>query len=371
MNISVKKKIAVLMTGPNLDGFHGGIQTHVTNFIDTFSTSNTVEIRFFPVTPGLHNQERWGSKITRFCSSFLPYGKAVRTADIVHLNTTFDNRSVIRDCTYLLIARVIFKKRVVLQFHGGSPTRLTIAKHSPMQRVLGVIFGAADKVLLLSKIQGNVFKAMFPKVRYSLVPNYIDCQKFTPSNKTLTPNEPFQFLYMSRLHEEKGVRELVQASRILAVKGLGFKVLVCGEGPLKEWLVGMLTDPKVAAYLSYAGPVYGAKKAALLRQADVMLLPSYAEGFPYALLESSACGIALIATPVGAVPDVIVAGQNGLLVNPRDAESLATKMEYAVRNPSAIRAMGYRARQLVEEEFSTVKLKLTFEEMYEMIGRAR
>jgi glycosyltransferase involved in cell wall biosynthesis len=365
----VNKKISVLMTGPLLTDLPGGILTHVQNFIGAFSTSSSINFRFFSVTLGLYDREGWATKAWRFAGSLLPFGRAVRAVDAVHINSTFDNRSLIRDGVYLLIARRLLGKPVLLQFHGGLPKQVGLLRSALAVRLFGAVLGCASRVLILSRIQGAEFSQLFPRVHYDLVPNYIDCgQGTTPVSAA--PHAPIRFLFMGRLHENKGIKEIVSASRILAGKGYGFIVEFCGDGPLKAWLENEVAGPTVAhPYLSYTGVAYGEKKEAALVRADVMLLPSsHPEGFPYALLEAFKFGMPMIASPVGAIPDVIVSGKNGLLVPARDAVALATQMEFAIRNPAAIQAMGTCARQQVEAEFSIEKLRLTFEGLYTTIA---
>src|SRR4029079_8059166 len=79
----------------------------------------------------------------------------------------------------------------------------------------------------------------------------------------------------------------------------------------------------IASRVSFAGGVFGADKVSLFAQAEVFILPSYSEGLPYALLEAMAAGIPVVATPVGAIPDVISHGTHGFLVPPRDGKAIA------------------------------------------------
>ena len=364
MNVRANKKISVLMTGPLLTEHPGGVQTHVQNFIGAFSTSSSIDFCFFPVTLGLYDKEGWATKVWRFVGSLLPFGKAIFVVDVVHINSTFDNRSLIRDSAYLLAARWILRKPVVFQFHGGLPKQVGLLRTVLSARLFGVILGSASRVLILSRIQGDEFSQLFPRVPYALVPNYIDCGQ-GPVTVSAAIHSPMRFLFMGRLHEHKGIKEIVSAAHVLAGKSLEFVVEFCGDGPLKVWLKNEIAGLTVEyAYLTYTGVVYGEKKEAVLTGSDVMLLPSYAEGFPYTLLDAFKFSLPLISTPVGAMPDVIIDGKNGLLVPVRDAKALAEKMEFAIRNPVAIKAMGIFARQQVEAEFSTEKLRRMFEELY-------
>jgi glycosyltransferase involved in cell wall biosynthesis len=364
MRKNVNKKIAVLMTGPVLTDHPGGIQTHVQNFINAFSGSSQIDFRFSPTTLGEYDREAWPTKIFRFIRTLLPFGRAVHSVDVVHINSTFDNRSLIRDGVYLLIARWLLRTPVVLQFHGGLPKQVGLTRSALASKILGGLLGSANRILILSRIQGNEFLQLFPHLQYDLVPNYIECDWSTPQRPSSL--EPIRFLFMGRLHENKGVKEIVIASHILAGKGYLFFVEFCGDGPLKSWLEAELSGPKMSSpFMIYNGVVFGKEKESTLARADVMLLPSsHPEGFPYTLLEAFKFGIPMISTPVGAIPDVVDDGKNGLLIPARESHALAAKMEYAIRNPDVIHAMGICARRQVEADFSFEKLRITFEGLY-------
>lgn len=361
-----QKQLAVLMTGPLLTEQPGGIQTHVQNFIGAFSNSTTIDFRFFPVTPGLYDRESWARKAGRFVGSLWPFFQAARAVDVVHINSTFDNRSLIRDGVYLLLARGMARTPVVLQFHGGLPKQVGLTQTRFVAKLFDTLLGCAAQVLILSKVQSNQFAELFPRVHYAVVPNYINCVHRSPRATTELPT-PMRFMFMGRLHEHKGIKEIVAASRMLANKGFKFEVNFYGDGPLRNWLQNEIAElSRTNPYLTYTGVAYGEKKQAALANADIMLLPStHSEGFPYALLEAATFGMPIIATPVGAIPDVIVNGRNGLMVPIRDVEALAAQMEFAIQNPTAIHEMGVCAQQQVATNFSIEKLRLTFDAIYQ------
>src|SRR5439155_770088 len=92
----------------------------------------------------------------------------------------------------------------------------------------------------------------------------------------------------------------------------------------------------------FVGPLRGAGKMTALERADVFVLPSYAEGLPYALLESMAAGVRVMATRVGAIPELVEDGINGVLVEPRSAVGLAGAVGTEGRDPEPHVAQGDR-----------------------------
>src|SRR5204862_6061777 len=92
------------------------------------------------------------------------------------------------------------------------------------------------------------------------------------------------------------------------------------------------------------GPLRGADKMSALERADVFVLPSYAEGLPYALLESMAAGVPVIATGVGAIPELVEDGINRVLVEPRSAVGLAGAIGRLARVRCALPSRSAAAR---------------------------
>src|ERR1700687_2993391 len=87
-----------------------------------------------------------------------------------------------------------------------------------------------------------------------------------------------------------------------------------------------------------------------------MLLPSYSEGLPYALLEAMAVGIPVIATPVGAIPDVLTDGTHGLLVPPRDGKAIAEALARLAGDRERLSWMSRACRRRVRAAFSIERL---------------
>jgi glycosyltransferase involved in cell wall biosynthesis len=98
---------------------------------------------------------------------------------------------------------------------------------------------------------------------------------------------------------------------------------------------------------------------------DVFVLPSLWEGLPIALLEAMAAGLPVVATAVGGTPEVVVEGETGFLVPPRDPEALAEAILRLLREPDLRRRMGEAGRKRVAEHFSVEQMVQKTEALYE------
>jgi glycosyltransferase involved in cell wall biosynthesis len=139
------------------------------------------------------------------------------------------------------------------------------------------------------------------------------------------PADPPEVLYAGRLSAEKGIRELVAATA-------GMKLVVAGDGPLRNEVPGAL------------GFVPHDELRALYARASVVVCPSHREGFGVVCAEAMAHGRPVVAGAVGGLLDLVVDGQTGLLVPPRDAAALRSALERLLADGALRRRMGAAGR---------------------------
>jgi glycosyltransferase involved in cell wall biosynthesis len=131
---------------------------------------------------------------------------------------------------------------------------------------------------------------------------------------------------------EKGVPELLEAWETLARRAIRVKLVLGGGGPLRE-PAGRVRGPSQAVFL---GPIPQVELARWYRAADLFVLPSRSEGSPVTVMEALACGLPVVASRVGGIPDLVEDGATGWLVPPGDADALAAALEGALRSPEAL-----------------------------------
>ncbi len=160
-------------------------------------------------------------------------------------------------------------------------------------------------------------------------------------------------LLPSRLLWDKGLAELIEAARELRAAGVPFRLVLAGdtdahnprsvnEATVRQW--------EREGLLEWWGHCSDMPTA--MQQASIVVLPSYREGLPKALLEAGAVGRPAVTTDVPGCREVVRPGVNGLLVPPRDAPALAAALRLLLEDESARLAMGARARDIIVEHFS-------------------
>jgi glycosyltransferase involved in cell wall biosynthesis len=190
-----------------------------------------------------------------------------------------------------------------------------------------------------------------PKSRIALISGSgVDINRFTPLPE---PPRPVTFGFVGRLLDDKGVRTLVRAFRLLRARGSDARLLIAGtpdpanpasvtQAEAESWN----RKPGIT-WLGHVGDVAG-----LWARAHIAVLPSRREGLPLSLMEAAACGRAMIASDVPGCREVVIHEQTGLLFPVDDAEALAAAMERLAGAPALRARYAAAARNLAVEKFA-------------------
>lgn len=189
--------------------------------------------------------------------------------------------------------------------------------------------------------------------RTQLVPGSgIDLDAFRPRPLPLEAGGAPRFLMLARVLREKGVAEFAAAAAIVKAKHPNATFTLLGGADARN---PSTLNPEELDALRRSSVLQWIDDVADVRPyieaADVVVLPSYREGLPRALLEGAAMGRALVATDVPGCRDLVLEGQTGHLAEAGNAQSLAAAMQKLCDDPQAIAVMGRAARSLVETRF--------------------
>lgn len=179
----------------------------------------------------------------------------------------------------------------------------------------------------------------------------VDLNAYTFISEPLTGKPVITFA--SRLLFDKGLAEFVEAIKLL--NGLGVEAFYQIVGDIDLGNPSSATDNDIQAWrsipnLNILG--YQDDMAAIFKDSNLVVLPSYREGLPKVLIEAAACGRAVVTTDVPGCRDAIIPDITGLLVPVKDSAALAGAIEQLVRDPALRMSMGVAGRHLAEESFS-------------------
>lgn len=201
---------------------------------------------------------------------------------------------------------------------------------------------AADAVITVSEAMTQYTHSAYGVApeRITTIVNGFNTQIFHPREREAVrqkaglSSRDRLILYVGRLIEAKGLRELLHAFAALAATETSestttTRLALIGEGPMKSELQDMITAAGLQNRVSLLGGRQPIEVAEWMSAADLMTLPSWSEGYPNVLVESLACGCPIVATRVGGIPE-IVSDSNGLMVAARQVASLQAALSQAL-----------------------------------------
>jgi teichuronic acid biosynthesis glycosyltransferase TuaC len=144
----------------------------------------------------------------------------------------------------------------------------------------------------------------------------------------LNPGEEI-ILYVGRLHESKGLGELLEAFIKLSKSRPASKFVIIGAGPYNPALVRAVTSARIHHCVRLLGPQDSSVVSQWMRAADIFCLPSHSEGCPNVIVEALSCGCPVVATDVGGIPELVGAA-SGILVHPHSSTELCSALEAAL-----------------------------------------
>ena len=198
-------------------------------------------------------------------------------------------------------------------------------------------------------------KSMAPRATVKLIRGSgVNILNYAP---VAEPIGPICVNLVGRMLWHKGIRELVEASRLLKSWGESLNIQLVGSldfGNPACISEKQLLDWQSAGLIRWIG--HQTNIAQIWAQSHIAVLPSYREGLPKSLLEAAACGRPIVAADTPGCREIVIEGCNGFLVPVRNAEALAKAIQRLAHDPALRSRMGSRGRQLVCQEFSNERV---------------
>jgi glycosyltransferase involved in cell wall biosynthesis len=299
---------------------------------------------------------QYAIKLIKMLISFKPH--------IAYFTITPAGGSFYRDCLFVFILK-IFRVRIVYHLRG-----LGVKKGREKNWLSKLLYKFAFKnayIICLGKIQFDEIKGL-PYKQHYLVPNGIKIE-IKPEWISSTKNGKPNLLFLSNFVRSKGVFEFLEALKKLKQTNSNFASLLVGDNfdITREEIEDYIQKNGLQNNVKVSGPRYNEEKFKTVASSDIFVMPTYFELFPGVVLEAMQCGKPIVSTTTGAIPEIIDNGINGLLVEPRNVEQLAEKIQYLLQHPEKADIMGRNAKQKFDSEFTLEKFEERMKNTFEQI----
>lgn len=307
----MEKNIKVLIVGPDLQ-LYGGV-SYLFNTLFKTGVWKNVEYMAY----GGHNNIIFDLKdLFVFLSRVYKY-------DVIHLNPSFDRKSIFRESLYLLIAK-IFRKKVIFEWMGWTDKfEEEISSSYFLSKFIENILSVVDTHIVLSdfftkkleklNIQNNIETIFIP---YDIA---IDDFEF----KARVQKEKLNILFLARIEHAKGIKKLIDIFELLDSEKYTFTI--AGDGDDLEWLKEYAKIKNLN--INFTGYIKGKEKVALLQENDIFLFPSeHPEGFPLIIAEAMRAGLILVSSDAGAIGEMLSSKNGFIIAKEQTAQYFSSKI---------------------------------------------
>lgn len=272
--------------------------------------------------------------------------------DIVHFHISLES-TVVRKYPLFKLAVCLGKKTIIHLHCGSQIDNIWNAKYQ-------YLFEHCDCGIVLSEslkntVERHIGQTEKLKVVYNPCPVITDATHYEKQN---------YILFSGTLYEGKGYKDLIKAFAKIAERYPDWKVVLAGNGEEDQARL-LAKELGVSNQVVLLGWVKNEAKHKAFSEAKVLCLPSYAEGFPMAVLDAWAYGLPVITTPVGGIPDVAVDGENMLLFNPGDIDKLSECLERMITDESLRLNIGEESSRFAGTIFNVATICNQVGELYE------
>ena len=222
------------------------------------------------------------------------------------------------------------------------------------KRLIKLFLRKADLVICLSQSWLEYFSTNHKTRDLVFLPNMIDYPQKCENRRE---HSTINFLFLGLVTESKGIFDLIN---VIAKNKDKFRnkirLLIGGNGKTEQ-LTDLINKYEIEDIVEFLGWVNGDNKISALNSSNVYILPSYIEGSPVSILEAMSYGMAIIATNIGGIPELVKNKENGLLIEPGNLDQIEKALNYFVMNPGLIESYGAVSEMMIQKHLPDSVLK--------------
>lgn len=348
--------VKVLMVG-NDSSVKGGITSVITQLMSHDWKADGVDMKFIPTYIETDNFK----KILFFLQAYHRIKKEIKDnrPDVVHIHMSYKGSFARK----YLIHKLCKKNNIpdIIHLHGSEFKRWYDAVNEKKKNEIRTLLREANRFIVLGDKWDRIIKEIEPATNTVVVSNTVSIPK-----DTVKWNEPFKILFLGVLIKRKGVSDLLKATKLLKddMDSRKFKIVIAGSGMEEENLKNESHALNIDDVVDFVGWTDGEKKNKLLRTCQMLVLPSYNEGLPIAILEAMSYGMPIVATDVGDISTAVKNGENGYLVEPGNSDVLSERLKLLITNYNYWKMASAKSKNICKYRFDESLFFKTISNIY-------
>lgn len=271
--------------------------------------------------------------------------------DLIHINTSFDARALMRDA--VIVPRLRSgPTKVFLKFHGSDASLLN-TKNPLLAALRRRVLSHADGIgVLSSEERANFLSAGVPAEKIFVVKNVVEKSAQEPDSEFQrwgVPDDRPLLLFIGRFIPAKGLLDVILAGGLLRDAGQKFLLLCVGDGPTRAEAEALVAKLDLKSSVRFFGYLPERQTQTFYAHSTMLLFPTYhIEGFPMVIFNAAANGLPIITTRIRAAADYLQQPDNCLWVDPRKPEMLAEKIGRLITDTDLRLAMAEKNHVLAQ-----------------------
>lgn len=370
-------KTKILLSSPNI-GSIGGISRwtgHILLYYNSIKSNSNIDlIQYYPTGKGVYQNTKLLKRLYNGITRYLPYLKGLKqklsqeSFDVIHFVSSA-SFSLIRD---LLAVRLAKNKglKTVVHFRFGRIPEL-YKKRNWEQKLLHLLISMSNKIIVIDKLSYNTLIDEGYK-NIVLLPNPLapEINEIIKKNSDIV-RDNHKILFAGHNVSTKGVFELIKACKEIPnvkLKLIGHVTLEMKESLFKE--AGVNHDK----WLDIAGEKDFETTIKEMLSAGIFVLPTYTEGFPNVIIEAMSCGCPIVATNVGAIPEMLDIQNgfcNGITVKPKNIDELKKALVLMLNDRKYANQCGQNASERVNSLYSMYNVWKQLEDIWTSINNIK
>jgi len=323
----------VLIIGPYL--FGGGISTVINSVLKEKYFSNDIKFGKLNTTQYKHGT-RWRN-IIEGIKAYIQFFRIIWFFDIVHIHAS-SGKSFYRKSFFIFFAKLL-KRKTILHIHASHFHEFFLVHHLNLQNIfIKGIFFFTDQIIVLCKNWEIKMLKKFPEKRLTTIYNPLPIPVVF-DNYQKDKGKCINIIFLGFYIKSKGLYDLIETGKRLIEKRLNFSLTIYGKGELDKTVNELIAKNNLKPFVSNEGWIDGIEKDKILREADILFLPSYNEGMPMVILEAMAHGLAIVSTDISGIPEQIVHGKNGFLSRPGNVDKFVEYLALLIEDNELRTAM--------------------------------
>ena len=283
-----------------------------------------------------------------------------RKVVLLHIHTA-ERGSFFRKSLFVWMAK-LFGVPVIMHMHAAEFSAFFYNCPKWIKIYISWTLNQCDRIITLSA-SWREFYGCLTHTRVDVIPNFTQTRQHKTLASTTDKANSVGVLYLGKFGARKGIYDLIQSVKAIYDQFPELEVFCGGDGEV-DIVRKKVEDQGMSKRVHILGWVGPQERSELLNRCQIYMLPSYAEGLPVAIIEAMEANLAIIATNVGGIPEMIQDGKNGLLITPGDIDGMTASLTSLISNPQLRTQLGDSARKTFLSTYSEEKVIPQFAVIY-------